>query len=55
MQEVFEEFARRVSENDEKSMHILEELLEKKKSGEIKRLAQADVNDIYDLIDSDSD
>lgn len=50
MQEVLEEFANRVIENDSEAVKILDDLQEEKRQKRISNLYNSDINTIYDAI-----
>lgn len=50
MQEVFERFASLVAENDERTIDILNEVKELKRTKTLARLNQDEVDDLYDAI-----
>ena len=54
MQEMFEEFAQRASEEDATALKIINELTEKKKQGKIKDLTKLESDSLLDLIEEES-
>tara|TARA_Y100000310_G_scaffold91181_1_gene88503 strand:+ start:19691 stop:19984 length:294 start_codon:yes stop_codon:yes gene_type:complete len=55
MQETFEEFASRVSQKDPVAMKIIDELVDKKRKGRVRKAVEhSDASSLFDIIESQS-
>ena len=54
MQEIFEELARQITEEEPRMMRMLHELGERKRKKVVKRLSQTDAESIFRVIEDDN-